>query len=83
MERLETIIAQRRKELGLPPESKEENSKDHLPGWEQVNLQEEKNQISQLQQSETENVTESLETEVPEKWEAVTEPKTETPWQKR
>ncbi|WRH67921.1 MAG: hypothetical protein RSE13_06370 [Planktothrix sp. GU0601_MAG3] len=36
LERLKEIIAQRRKELDLPPESKEENLKDNLSGWEPV-----------------------------------------------
>ncbi len=76
LERLKEIIAQRRKELGLPPESKEENLKDNLSGWEPVdNLQ--------LEQSREETLTESQSPEATVRWEPIGKEETETPWQKK
>ncbi|MEZ2236389.1 hypothetical protein [Microcoleus sp.] len=76
LERLKNIIAQRREELGLPPESKEENLKDNLRDWEPVAPPVEDENSHLL------NVPEPVKTEYPPEWEAI-KPETETPWQQR
>lgn len=83
LERLKEIIAQRRQELGLPPESKEENLKENLLGWEPVEQQDVKYENSQLQQSRNLNVSESVRTDSSAEWEPIVKQETETPWQKR
>ena len=83
LERLKEIIAQRREELGLPPESKEENLKDNLSGWEPVEQQDVNYENSQLQQSRNLNVCESVRTDSSAEWEPIVKQETETPWQKR
>lgn len=83
LERLKEIIAQRREELGLPPESKEENLKENLLGWEPVEQQDVKYENSQLQQSTNLNVPESVRTDSSAEWEPIVKQETETPWQKR
>ena len=79
VERLEKIIAERRKELGLPPESKPENLEDDPPDWEPV--KNEKVDDSQLEQRRNLNVTDQK--EPPSDWEPTHKQETETPWQKR
>jgi len=83
-ERLEKIIAQRRKELGLPPKSNEENYKNNLPGWEPI-PQDVKDDDSPFPEGVNSNdVTGAGGKEPPpHKWESIDKPKTETPWQKR
>jgi len=83
LERLNNIIAQRREELGLPPESKEENLKDNLSGWEPVEQEDVKYENSQSQQSGNLNIAETVRTEAPAKWEKPDTAEKETPWQKR
>ncbi len=83
LERLDKIIAQRRKELGLPPESKEQNLKHNLPAWERVEREEANDENSQLQQSGNFNIAETVRTKASAKWEKTDTPEKETPWQKR
>ena len=83
LERLKNIIAQRREELGLPPESKEENLKDNLSGWEPVEQQDVNYENSQLQQSINLNVSESVRTDSSAEWEPIVKQETETDWAKK
>ena len=83
LERLKNIIAQRREELGLPPESKEESLKDNLSGWETVEQQDVNYENSQLQQSINLNVSESVRTDSSAEWEPIVKQETETDWAKK
>ena len=83
LERLNNIIAQRREELGLPPESNEENLKENLSGWERVEQQDVKYENSQLQQSRKLNVPESVTTDSSAEWEPIVKQETETDWAKK
>jgi hypothetical protein len=79
VERLEKIIAKRRKELGLPPEYKQENLEDDPPDWEPVKNA--KVEDSQLEPRRNLNVTDVK--EPPPDWEQTHKQETETSGQKR